>query len=48
MAGKREQTKKDNRNAILEAAREVFVKLGYGATTVRDIIRAYNQDTAGV
>lgn len=40
MTGKREQTKKDNRNAILEAAREVFVKLGYGATTVRDIIRA--------
>ncbi len=40
MAGKREQTKQNNREAILEAAREVFTKLGYGATTVRDIIRA--------
>jgi AcrR family transcriptional regulator len=40
MAGKREQTKKNNRQAILDAARDVFAKLGYGATTVRDIIRA--------
>lgn len=40
MTGKREQTKKNNRSAILEAARDVFAKLGYGATTVRDIIRA--------
>lgn len=40
MTGKREQTKFNNREAILEAAREVFAKLGYGATTVRDIIRA--------
>lgn len=40
MAGKRELTKESNRQAILEAAREVFAKLGYGATTVRDIIRA--------
>jgi AcrR family transcriptional regulator len=37
--GKREQTKIDNREAILNAAREVFAGLGYGATTVRDIIR---------
>jgi AcrR family transcriptional regulator len=36
---KREQTKVANRNAILEAAREVFAEYGYGATTVRDIIR---------
>lgn len=40
MTGKRERTKLANREAILDAAREVFVKLGYGATTVRDIIRA--------
>ena len=40
MTGKREQTKHNNRQAILDAAREVFVRLGYGATTVRDIIRA--------
>ncbi|MGD0191155.1 MAG: TetR/AcrR family transcriptional regulator [Rhizomicrobium sp.] len=39
-AGKREQTKVQNRQMILEAARHVFAELGYGATTVRDIIRA--------
>ena len=38
--GKREQTKVQNRQMILEAARQVFAELGYGATTVRDIIRA--------
>jgi AcrR family transcriptional regulator len=38
--GRREQTKLQNRQAILEAARRVFAELGYGATTVRDIIRA--------
>jgi AcrR family transcriptional regulator len=38
--GKREKTKAKNRHAILEAARHVFADLGYGATTVRDIIRA--------
>jgi len=38
--GKREQTKNLNRQTILEAARQVFAELGYGATTVRDIIRA--------
>lgn len=38
--GKREQTKAQNRQLILEAARNVFAELGYGATTVRDIIRA--------
>lgn len=38
--GKREQTKVQNRQTILDAAREVFAELGYGATTVRDIIRA--------
>ncbi len=39
-SGKREQTKTQNRQTILEAARQVFAELGYGATTVRDIIRA--------
>src|ERR1700760_1493498 len=39
-AGKREQTKLQNRQIILEAARKVFAEGGYGATTVRDIIRA--------
>ena len=38
--GKREATKLQNRQIILEAARRVFAELGYGATTVRDIIRA--------
>jgi AcrR family transcriptional regulator len=38
--GKREQTKLQNREIILEAARQVFAELGFGATTVRDIIRA--------
>ena len=38
--GKREITKNQNRQTILEAARRVFAELGYGATTVRDIIRA--------
>ncbi len=38
--GKRERTKLQNRDMILDAARNVFAELGYGATTVRDIIRA--------
>ena len=37
--GKREQTKLQNRQAILRAAREVFGELGYATVTVRDIIR---------
>lgn len=37
--GKREKTKQANREAILLAAAQVFAELGYGATTVRDIIR---------
>lgn len=37
--GKRELTKVQNRQAILDAAREVFGELGYEASTVRDIIR---------
>src|ERR1700709_1445509 len=38
-AGKREQTKVANRQAILDAAREVFGELGYETATVRDILR---------
>ena len=38
-SGKRQQNAIRNRNAILQAAREVFCELGYGAATVRDIIR---------
>jgi AcrR family transcriptional regulator len=38
--GRREQTKIQNRQIILAAARQVFAELGYGAATVRDIIRA--------
>ena len=37
--GKRERLKNANRQAILEAARAVFARTGYEATTVRDIIR---------
>jgi AcrR family transcriptional regulator len=40
LPGKREQTKLQNRQIILDAARLVFAELGYGAATVRDIIRA--------
>ena len=39
LLGKREQTKQQNRQAIMEAAREVFGELGFEAATVRDIIR---------
>jgi AcrR family transcriptional regulator len=38
-AGKRERTKAANREAILAAAREVFSDIGYGAASVRDIVR---------
>jgi AcrR family transcriptional regulator len=37
--GKREQTKANNRAAIIVAAREVFAELGYDAAGVRDVIR---------
>jgi AcrR family transcriptional regulator len=37
--GKREQTKAANRQAILDAARQVFGELGFETATVRDIIR---------
>jgi AcrR family transcriptional regulator len=38
-AGKRERTKAANREAILAAARDVFSDIGYGAASVRDIVR---------
>jgi AcrR family transcriptional regulator len=37
--GKRERTKASNKEAILDAAREVFAEVGYGAASVRGIIR---------
>ncbi len=37
--GKREQNKERNRQKVLEAARVVFMDIGYDAATVRDIIR---------
>jgi AcrR family transcriptional regulator len=37
--GRRERTKAANRAAILAAGREVFAEAGYGAASVRDIIR---------
>lgn len=37
--GKREQNALRNRAAILRAARDAFCEIGFGATTVRDIIR---------
>jgi AcrR family transcriptional regulator len=37
--GRREANKAANRAAILGAAREVFTEMGYGAASVRDIVR---------
>ncbi len=37
--GKREQTKAANRDEIRAAAIDAFTELGFGATTVRDIVR---------
>jgi AcrR family transcriptional regulator len=37
--GKRERTKAANREAILAASRRVFSDIGYGAASVRDIVR---------
>ncbi|MCD6726198.1 MAG: TetR/AcrR family transcriptional regulator [Solirubrobacteraceae bacterium] len=38
-AGRRELTKAANRAAILRAAGEVFAEIGFGAASVRDVIR---------
>jgi AcrR family transcriptional regulator len=40
--GKRELSKAANRQAILQASREVFGEIGFDAATVRDIIRRTN------
>jgi AcrR family transcriptional regulator len=37
--GRRAATKVANRAAILEAARAVFAEVGYGSTSVRDVVR---------
>lgn len=37
--GKREQNKLANRQAILDAARKCFLKQGYDAVTIRDVVR---------
>jgi AcrR family transcriptional regulator len=39
-SSRREQTKIQNRETILAAARQVFAQLGFASATVRDIIRA--------
>ncbi len=38
-AGKRDQNKRANRAAILDAARRVFLDQGYEAVTIRDVVR---------
>jgi AcrR family transcriptional regulator len=37
--GKREQNKRANRSAILDAARKCFLQHGYESVTIRDVIR---------
>jgi AcrR family transcriptional regulator len=37
--GKRDRNKQANRSAILAAARQVFLELGYDGVTIRDVIR---------
>lgn len=37
--GKRERTKAENRRAILDAAQEIFTEMGYGAASIRDVVR---------
>jgi AcrR family transcriptional regulator len=39
IAGKREATKAQNRRAILDAAQEIFTEMGYGAASIRDVVR---------
>ncbi|HEX5146354.1 MAG TPA: TetR/AcrR family transcriptional regulator [Conexibacter sp.] len=38
-AGKRERTKAHNRRAIVGAAQEIFTEMGYGAASIRDVVR---------
>ncbi len=37
--GKRALTKANNRRAILDAAQEIFAEMGYGAASIRDVVR---------
>jgi AcrR family transcriptional regulator len=37
--GKRAVTKAQNRRAILDAAQEIFTEMGYGAASIRDVVR---------
>jgi len=37
--GKRELTKAHNRQAIVDAAQEIFTEMGYGAASIRDVVR---------
>ncbi|MDO8209214.1 TetR/AcrR family transcriptional regulator [Conexibacter sp. CPCC 206217] len=37
--GRRERTKAQNRRAILDAACEVFIEMGYDAASIRDVVR---------
>ncbi|MFL5816757.1 MAG: TetR/AcrR family transcriptional regulator [Conexibacter sp.] len=37
--GKREVAKAQNRRAILDAAQEIFTEMGYGAASIRDVVR---------
>jgi AcrR family transcriptional regulator len=37
--GKRAVTKAHNRRAILDAAQEIFTEMGYGAASIRDVVR---------
>jgi AcrR family transcriptional regulator len=37
--GKRERTKAQNRRAILDAALTVFTEVGFGAASIRDVVR---------
>jgi AcrR family transcriptional regulator len=37
--GKRAVTKANNRRAIVDAAQEIFTEMGYGAASIRDVVR---------
>ena len=41
-SGRREVYRQNSRDAILDAARDAFAEIGYGTTTVLDIIQRIN------